>query len=286
MKSYHPTTPSRRHMTTLPYRKYLTADEPYKPLTKGMKRDMGRNSQGRITVRHKGGGNSKLYRMVDFNYDKKNMKATIKTVEYDPYRTAFIALVQYEDGEKRYVIVPKGMKPGNTFIVSENALIETGNRLPLRKIPVGTFVYNIEVRPNGGAKLVRSAGSFAQVIANDAGYTHIKLPSTEVRKVHDNAWATVGTVSNEESRLVNIGKAGRSRWLGIRPTVRGSAQNPVDHPYGGGEQRTGRGLRRLKTRWGKPAGKGQKTRTPKKYSNVFIVSRRRVGKQKNAEKTQ
>jgi large subunit ribosomal protein L2 len=270
-------------MTTLPYRKYLTHDEPYKPLTKGMKRDMGRNSQGRITVRHKGGGNSKLYRMVDFFYDKKEMPATIKTVEYDPYRTAFIALVQYKDGEKRYVIVPKGMKPGNTFIVSENALIETGNRLPLRKIPVGTFVYNIEVRPGGGAKMVRSAGSFAQVIANDAGYTHLKLPSTEVRKVHDNAWATVGTVSNEESRLVNIGKAGRSRWLGIRPTVRGSAQNPVDHPYGGGEQRTGRGLRRLKTRWGKPAGKGQKTRTPKKYSNVFIVSRRRVGKQKTAE---
>jgi large subunit ribosomal protein L2 len=270
-------------MTTLPYRKYLTADEPYKPLTKGMKRDMGRNAFGRITVRHKGGGNAKLYRMVDFKYDKKEMKATIKTIEYDPFRTAFIALVQYLDGEKRYIIVPKTMKVGDTFIVSENALIETGNRLPLRKIPVGTFVYNIEVRPHGGAKLVRSAGSFAQVIANDAGYTHIKLPSTEVRKVHDNAWATVGTVSNEESRLVNIGKAGRNRWLGIRPTVRGSAQNPVDHPYGGGEQRTGRGLRRLKTRWGKPAGKGQKTRTPKKYSNVFIVSRRRVGKNKTAE---
>lgn len=270
-------------MTTLPYRKYLTADEPHKALTKGMKRDMGRNSQGRITVRHKGGGNAKLYRMIDFVYDKKNMKATIKTIEYDPFRTAFIALVQYLDGEKRYIIVPKTMKPGDTFIVSENALIETGNRLPLRKIPVGTFVYNIEIRPQGGAKLVRSAGSFAQVIANDAGYTHIKLPSTEVRKVHDNAWATVGTVSNEESRLVNIGKAGRNRWLGIRPTVRGSAQNPVDHPYGGGEQRTGRGLRRLKTRWGKPAGKGQKTRTPKKYSNIYIVSRRRVGKNKDVE---
>lgn len=283
MKSYHPSTPSRRHMTTLPYRKYLTAAEPYKPLTKGMKRDMGRNSQGRITVRHKGGGNSKLYRQIDFKYDKKEMPAFVKTIEYDPFRTGFIALVQFLDGEKRYVLVPKNVKVGNKFIVSENALIETGNRLPLRKIPVGTFVYNIEVRPGGGAKLVRSAGSFAQVIANDAGYTHIKLPSTEVRKVHDNAWATVGTVSNEESRLVNIGKAGRNRWLGIRPTVRGSAQNPVDHPYGGGEQRTGRGLRRLKTRWGKPAGKGQKTRTPKKYSNVFIVSRRRVGKNKTAE---
>lgn len=283
MKSYRPTTPSRRHMTTLPYGKYITVWEPYKPLTKGMKRDMGRNSQGRITVRHKGGGNKKLYRDIDFSYNKKDMKAVIKTIEYDPFRTGFIALVQYADGEKRYVLVPKSMKVGNSFIVSENALIETGNRLPLKKIPVGTFVFNIEIKPNGGAKLVRSAGSFAQVIANDAGYTHIKLPSTEVRKIHENAWATVGTVSNEESRLVNIGKAGRSRWLGIRPTVRGSAQNPVDHPYGGGEQRTGRGLRRLKTRWGKPAGKGQKTRTPKKYSNIFVVSRRRVGKNRKSE---
>ena len=283
MKSYRPTTPSRRHMTTLPYRQYLTASEPFKALTKGMKRDMGRNAFGRITVRHKGGGNKKLYRQIDFNYDKKEIPAIVKTIEYDPYRTGFIALVQYLDGEKRYILVPKTVKVGNRFLVSEKALIEVGNRLPLRKIPVGTFVYNIEVRPGGGAKLVRSAGSFAQVIANDAGYTHIKLPSTEVRKVHDEAWATVGTVSNEESRLVNIGKAGRSRWMGIRPTVRGSAQNPVDHPYGGGEQRTGRGLRRLKTRWGKPAGKGQKTRTPKKYSNVFIVSRRRVGKNKLVE---
>lgn len=284
MKSYRPTTPSRRHMTTLPYGEYLTTNEPYKPLTKGMKRDMGRNAAGRITVRHKGGGNKKLYRQIDFVYDKKEIPAIVKTIEYDPYRTGYIALVQYLDGEKRYILVPKTVKVGNRFLVSEKALIEVGNRLPLRKIPVGTFVYNIEVRPGGGAKLVRSAGSFAQVIANDAGYTHIKLPSTEVRKVHDNAWATVGTVSNEESRLVNIGKAGRSRWMGIRPTVRGSAQNPVDHPYGGGEQRTGRGLRRLKTRWGKPAGKGQKTRTPKKYSNVFVVSRRRVGKSKMGEK--
>lgn len=283
MKKYAPTTPSRRHLTTLPYGKYLTTQTPYKPLTKGMKRDMGRNAFGRITVRHKGGGNSKLYRQIDFSYDKKNMFATIKTVEYDPYRTGFIALVQYEDGERRYILIPKTMKVGDRFIVSETALVEVGNRLPLSKIPVGTFVFNIEVRPHGGSKLVRSAGSFAQVIANDAPYTHIKMPSTEVRKVHDNAWATVGTVSNEESRLVNIGKAGRSRWMGIRPTVRGSAQNPVDHPYGGGEQRTGRGLRRLKTRWGKPAGKGQKTRTPKKYSNVFIVSRRRVGKNKSVE---
>jgi large subunit ribosomal protein L2 len=280
MKKYHPSTPSRRHMTTIPFKKYLTVSEPHKALTHGMKRDMGRNAFGRITVRHKGGGAKKLYREIDFTYEKKNIPATIMTIEYDPFRTGFIALVNYADGAKRYVLVPKNMKVGDKFLVSETAEVTTGNRLPLKKIPVGTFVYNIEINPNGGAKLVRSAGSFAQVIANDAGYTHIKMPSTEVRKVNDESWATIGTVSNDENRLVNIGKAGRSRWLGIRPTVRGTAQNPVDHPHGGGEGRQGRGLRRAKSRWGKPTGKGQKTRTPKKYSNVFIVSRRRVGKQK------
>jgi large subunit ribosomal protein L2 len=280
MKSYRPTSPSRRHITVLPFKEYLTESEPYKPLTVGFKRDMGRNAFGRITVRHKGGGHKKLYRLVDFNYDKKNIVATVKTIEYDPFRTGYIALVAYKDGEKRYILAPKTMKVGNSFTVSENAPIQTGNRLPLKNIPVGTFVFNIEIKPGSGSKLVRSAGSFAQVVANDAGYTHIKMPSSEVRKVHELAWATVGAVSNEENRLVTIGKAGRSRWLGIRPTVRGSAQNPVDHPYGGGEGRQGRGLRRLKTRWGKPAGKGQKTRTPKKYSNVFIVSRRHVGKKK------
>lgn len=283
MKSYRPTTPSRRHMTTVPYRKYLTTDEPYKPLTKGFKRDMGRNAFGRITVRHKGGGHKKLYRMVDFVYDKKNMPATIKTIEYDPFRTAFIALVQYQDGEKRYVVVPKSMKVGNTFIVSETATLDTGNRLPLKKIPVGTFVFNIEVKPGTGAKMVRSAGTFAQVIANDAGYTHLKLPSTEVRKVNENAWATIGSVSNDESHLVNIGKAGRTRWLGIRPTVRGRVMNPVDHPYGGGEGRQGDGRRYPINIYGNKIGKGQKTRTPKKYSNVFVVARRKVGKNRDAK---
>lgn len=270
-------------MTTLPFKDYVTVSEPHKALTTGFKRDVGRNSQGRITVRHKGGGHKRLYREIDFSYNKKDVPARIETIEYDPNRTAYIALVVYADGERRYIIVPKTMKVGDKFIVSEKATLEVGNRLPLRKIPVGTFIYNIEIKPLGGAKMVRSAGSFGQVIANDAGYTHIKLPSTEVRKVHETAWATIGTVSNEESRLVNIGKAGRSRWLGIRPTVRGTAMNPVDHPHGGGEGRQGRGLRRAKTMWGKPSGKGQKTRTPKKYSNVFIVSRRRVGKSKITE---
>jgi large subunit ribosomal protein L2 len=283
MKSFRPTSKSRRHMTVLPFKEYLTASEPYKPLTYGFKRDVGRNAHGRITVRHKGAGHKKLYRDIDFMYEKRDIPAFVKTVEYDPFRTAYIGLVAYKDGVKRYVILPKSMKVGDSFIVSENAPITTGNRLPLKKIPVGAFVYNIEIKPGSGAKMVRSAGSFAQVIANDAGYTHIKMPSTEVRKIHEDAWASIGAVSNEENRLVNIGKAGRSRWMGIRPTVRGTAQNPVDHPYGGGEQRQGRGLRRLKTRWGKPAGKGQKTRTPKKYSNIFIVSRRQVGKKKKAE---
>lgn len=268
-------------MSTVTYKGVLTTNEPYKPLTGGHNRKMGRNSQGRISVRHKGGGHKRLFRFVDFLYDKKDIPATIATIEYDPNRTGFIALVNYKDGEKRYVVVPKTMKPGDTFIVSENAPIENGNRTILKKIPVGTFVYNVEIKPGGGAKLIRSAGSLAQVIANDAGYTHIKMPSTEVRKVHENAWASVGTVSNEEQWLVNIGKAGRSRWMGIRPTVRGTAMNPVDHPYGGGEGRQGRGLRRAKTMWGKPAGKGQKTRTPKKYSNIYVVSRRRVGKKKS-----
>ena len=265
-------------MTVLPFKEYLTAAEPHKALTHGMKRHMGRNAFGRITVRHKGGGHKKLYREIDFMYDKKDIRATVKTVEYDPFRTGYIGIVNYTDGAKRYVLLPKTMKVGNSFIVSEKAPIETGNRLPLKKIPVGTFIYNVEIKPGSGAKLVRSAGSFAQVVANDAGYTHIKMPSTEVRKIHEDAWASIGAVSNEESRLVNIGKAGRSRWLGIRPTVRGTAQNPVDHPYGGGEQRSGRGLRRLKTRWGKPAGKGQKTRRSKKYSNVYVVSRREPGR--------
>lgn len=267
-------------MSTLSYGDVLTTSDPYKPLTHGFKRDVGRNNQGRITTRHKGSGHKRLYRDVDFNYDKKNIPATIVTVEYDPNRTAFIGLVNYKDGEKRYVVLPKSLKVGDSFIVSETAPVTIGNRLPLKKIPVGTFVYNVELKPGSGGKIARSAGVFVEVVAIDGGYAHIKMPSTEVRKVPELSWASIGEVSNEESRLVNIGKAGRSRWLGIRPTVRGTAMNPVDHPYGGGEGRQGRGTRRAKSKWGKPTGKGQKSRTPKKYSNVHIVSRRRVGKKK------
>ncbi len=277
MKSYKPTTKSRRMMQVVTYKGVLTASKPQKSLTSGFRRAMGRNAQGRITTRHKGGGNKRLYREIDFLYNKKDIPAKIASIEYDPNRSSFIALVVYRDGEKRYILASKSMKVGSTFVVSDKAPLALGNRLPLRLIPVGTFVYNIEIKPGGGAKLVRSAGNFAQVVANADGNTNLKMPSTEVRKVSENAWATIGEVSNDEHHLVNFGKAGRSRWRGIRPTVRGTAMNPVDHPYGGGEGRQGRGTRRPKTLWGKVTG-GRKSRRPKKYSNPFIVSRRRTGK--------
>jgi large subunit ribosomal protein L2 len=282
MKTYKPTTKSRRFMTTLPYRELLSGDVPHKPLMKANRSKGGRNAFGRITTRHQGGGHKRSFRDVDFSYNKKNIPAKIETVEYDPFRSAFIGLALYADGERRYVILPKEVKVGSSFIVAPDAPLAPGNRLLLGSIPVGTFVYNIELSPGAGASLVRSAGNFAEVVAHDAGYAQVRLPSTEIRKVSDLCWASIGTVGNEESNLVVIGKAGRSRWLGIRPTVRGTVMNPVDHPYGGGEGKQGRGMKRAKTLWGKPSGKGQKTRTPKKYSNVFIVSRRKVGKKRKA----
>ena len=260
-------------MTNVSYRGVLTATTPTKSLTYGFKRAVGRNSQGRITMRHKGGGHKRLFRDVDFVYNKKEIPAKIKSVEYDPNRSAFIGLAVYKDGEKRYVVLPKGVKAGDSFIVSSKAPLTAGNRLPLKNIPVGTFVYNIEIKPRGGAKISRGAGVFAQVVANADGYTNIKMPSTEVRKINEECWASIGTVGNEEHHLENYGKAGRSRWKGIRPTVRGTAMNPVDHPYGGGEGRQGRGTKRPKTMWGKVTG-GRKTRRAKKYSNHFVVTRR------------
>lgn len=279
MKTYKPTTKSRRQMTNVNYRGVLTTSTPTKSLTHGFKRNVGRNSAGRITMMHKGGGHKRLYRDVDFLYNKKEIPAKITTIEYDPNRSAFIGLAVYKDGEKRYVVLPKSVKPGDTFIVSEKAELKPANRLPLKAIPVGTFVYNVEIKHNGGAKIGRSAGIFAQVVANADGYTNLKMPSTEIRKINENCYACIGTVSNEEHHLENFGKAGRSRWKGIRPKVRGTAMNPVDHPYGGGEGRQGRGTKRPKTRWGKVTG-GKKSRRPKKYSNVFIVSRRKTGKNK------
>lgn len=267
-------------MTGIDYATILTTTKPEKSLTHGFKRAVGRNNSGIITTRHKGSGHKRLFREIDFTYEKIDIPYTLTTVEYDPNRSGFIGLVQYKDGEKRYILLPKGMTVGTTLINSPKADITAGNRLPLSSIPVGTFVYNVEVKPKGGAKLARSGGNYIEVVAKDAGMVDLKMPSSEVRKVKETCWASVGTVSNDENRLVNLGKAGRSRWLGIRPTVRGTAQNPVDHPYGGGEGVQGRGRRRAISVYGKPTGKGQKSRTPKKYSNKYIVSRRKVGKKK------
>ena len=280
MKVHKPTTPGRRGLRTINYRGTLTVSNPHKSLTKGIKRSVGRNNQGRITVRHKGGGHKRLWREVDFKYDKKDIPAKIETVEYDPNRSGLIGLVCYRDGERRYVLLPAKIKVGDTIVTSAQAEIKPGNRLPLKNISSGIFIYNIETRPEGGAKLVRSAGTYAEILSNDAGYTMVKLPSGEVRKINENSWVTIGEVSNDEIKLINRGKAGRSRWLGIRPTVRGSAKNPVDHPHGGGEGRQGIGLRRgPKTAEGKQAY-GVRTRRSKKYSNKFIVTRRKGSKKR------
>ena len=280
MKKYKPTTPSRRQMSTVSYKGIITTSSPERTLTKGFKRGTGRNNQGRITTRHKGGGHKRRYRLIDFKYEKMDISAKVKTIEYDPNRSSFIALISYLDGEKRYIIAPKSIKVGDKLIISEEAPLNVGNRLPLKNIPVGTFIYNVEIKPKSGAKFARSAGNFVQVLANSDGYTHLKMPSSEIRKVNEKCWASIGEVSNEEHKLVNIGKAGRSRWLGIRPTVRGSAMNPVDHPHGGGEGRQGIGLRRgPKTPWGKLAY-GVKTGSKKKYSAKLIVSRRKPKKRK------
>jgi len=278
MKKHKPTTPGRRGMTRISYKEKITTSKPLKALTSGFKRGVGRNSAGRITTRHKGGGHKRRWREIDFKYNKIDIPAKFETIEYDPNRSAFIGLALYADGERRYVVVPKSVKAGDPFMASEKAPIKPGNRLPLAKIPIGTFVYNIDIKPQGGAKMVRSAGNYAEVIAHDAGYTQIKMPSSEIRRVLSSAWACVGEVSNDEHKLVTIGKAGRARHMGRRPTVRGSAMNPVDHPHGGGEGKAGRGHRRARSKWGKPTGKGQKTRKPKKYSNTLVVRRRKVGK--------
>lgn len=280
MKKLKPTTPGQRGRTVPSFRKVLSRATPHKPLVKGGKRPVGRDGAGRISMRHRGGGHKRRFRDIDFAYDKVDIPATVESIEYDPNRSGYIALVCYRDGERRYLLAPKSVAVGDTMLTAESAAIEPGNRVPIKQVPVGTFVYNIELRAGGGAKLVRSAGSHAEVIARDSGYVHLKMPSTEVRKVPETAWASIGEVSNAEHKLAVSGKAGRSRWLGTRPRVRGSAMAAVDHPHGGGEGRAGRGHRRQRTMWGKPAGKGQKTRKTKKYSNALIVRRRRVGKKR------
>lgn len=261
-------------MTTVSYRGILTVSKPFKNLTSGRKRHKGR-SKGRITTRHKGGGAKRLWREIDFGYyDKIDVPARIETIEYDPNRSAFIGRVIYKDGERRYHIIPEGLRVGDTIVASAKAQPKPGNRLPLGLIPIGTSVYNIESYPAGGAKFVRSAGNAAEVMGYDEGYTLIKFPSGAIRKIDSSAWASIGQVSNSEHGQVVIGKAGRSRWMGIRPTVRGSAMNPVDHPYGGGEGRAPQGTRRPKNKWGRGV-RGVKTRRAHKYSNALIVQRRK-----------
>lgn len=286
MKKYKPTSAGRRDMTGIEYKKRLTSTKnaPAKRLVKGARSTGGRNSQGRITNWYRGAGNKRKYRAIDFTFDKKDIPAKVESIEYDPYRSGFVALVLYADGERRYILAPKGVKEGDSFVVSESAKPTTGNRMKLGNVPVGTFVHAIETKPNGGARLARSAGNHAEVVAHDAGYTQIKMPSTEVRRIPSDAWASVGSVSNDEHRLVSIGKAGRARHMGLRPKTRGSAKNAVDHPYGGGEGRAPRGHRRARTAQGRPTGKGQKTRKPKKYSNKFIVTKRKPGKLMRSKK--
>ena len=280
VKKYKPTSAGRRDGSVIEYKKKLTSTQsnPLKGLTKGKRSTGGRNSDGRITTHYRGGGNKRTYRLIDFKYDKLDVPATVETLEYDPNRSGFIALVCYADGDRRYVLAPQKLKAGDQVVTSETAKVKVGNRLPLHAIPVGTFVYNVEINPGAGARLARSAGNHAEVVAQDAKHTTLKMPSSEIRKVLKSAWASVGSVSNEEYRLVSIGKAGRARHMGLRPKTRGAAKNAVDHPHGGGEGKSPRGHRRQRTKQGRPTGKGQKTRAPKKYSNKLIVNRRKPGR--------
>lgn len=272
IKAYKPVNNSRRGMTVTDY-SVLSKVAPEKSLLQPVKKTAGRNSYGRITVRHIGGGNRRKYRVIDFKRQKLGMNAEVKTLEYDPNRSAFIALVQYEDGEKRYIIAPDGLKVGDTIRAGSDADIKPGNALALSDIPVGTIIYNIELHPGKGAQLVRSAGNMAQLMAKENGFALVRLPSGELRNIPENCMASIGTVSNIDHNNVNLGKAGRTRHLGIRPTVRGSVMNPNDHPHGGGEGKSPVGRPGPVTPWGKPA-LGYKTRSTKKASNKFIVKRR------------
>ena len=272
IKSYSAVTPGRRQMTVTDY-SGLSKVAPERSLLEPMKKKSGRNSYGRITVRHRGGGNRTKYRVIDFKRDKVGMDATVLTLEYDPNRSAHIALVQYEDGEKRYILAANGLKVGDTVRSGEDADIKPGNTLPMASIPVGTFIHNIEIYPGKGAQLVRSAGNMAQLMAKENGMALLRLPSGELRNVPDACMASIGQVSNIDHENVKIGKAGRKRNMGWRPTVRGSVMNPNDHPHGGGEGKSPVGRPGPVTPWGKPA-LGYKTRAKKKASNKFIVKRR------------
>ena len=270
IKSFRPKTHSLRFKTVLDYKQDLTTDQPHKPLLEAKNRISGRNNYGQISVRHRGGGNKRFYRIIDFKRDKNGIPAKVETIEYDPNRSAFIALLSYADGERRYILQPTGLKVGMSVVSGSEADILVGNALPLKNIPLGTTVHNIELRPGKGAQMARSAGAAAQLVAKEAGYAHVKLPSGEVRLVNVDCMATIGQVGNLDHENVTIGKAGRTRHRGFRPTVRGVVMNPVDHPHGGGEGRV-KGYHPM-TPWGKPT-LGYKTRNNKR-TDKFIVKRK------------
>ena len=270
IRKYKPTSPGRRQMTVQTFDE-ITTNEPYKPLTENLHRSGGRNNTGEVTMWWRGGGHRRLYRIIDFKRDKLNIPGKVSTIEYDPNRSARIALVTYADGEKRYILQPLGLKVGDTVISGQAVDILPGNALPLKNIPLGTMVHNVELKQGRGGQMARSAGAAVQVVAKEGEYVSVKTPSGEIRKVHMECFATIGQVGNLDHENVSIGKAGRSRWLGKRPHVRGVAMNPVDHPLGGGEGKTSGG-RHPVTPWGVPT-KGYKTR-PRKPSDKFIVQRR------------
>jgi len=271
MKEYPPITPGRRGMTKEDF-SVLTKKEPEKRLVLRLKKTGGRNSSGRITVRHRGGGARKLYRIVDFGQEKINVRGVVKAIEYDPNRTSFISLIEYEDGDKRYILAPKDLKVGDEVITAEKAEIRPGNRMRLENIPIGTLVHNIEINPGGGGKLVRAAGTSARVIGKEGNYVHVEMPSKEIRKIHKTCFASIGELSRPEYRFIKRGKAGKNRHRGRRPAVRGSAMNPPDHPHGGGEGKAPIGLKHPKTPWGKPA-LGVKTRK-RRWTDKYIIKRR------------
>jgi large subunit ribosomal protein L2 len=270
LKQYNPTTPSQRGLVRVD-RSDLWKGKPHKPLTKGLTKTGGRNNLGRMTSRHRGGGHKRLYRMIDFKRNKLDVAATIERIEYDPNRTSYIALLKYDDGEYSYILAPAKLSAGDKIISSAAADIKIGNCLPLKNIPVGTIVHNVEMKPGKGGQIARSAGTSVSLVGKDSGYAQIKLASGEVRLVPLDCFATIGALSNADKKNTNVGKAGRSRWLGRRPHVRGVAMNPVDHPHGGGEGKTSGG-RHPVTPWGKPT-KGKKTRK-NKLTSKFILKRR------------
>jgi large subunit ribosomal protein L2 len=270
IKTYNPTSPAIRFKTSLDT-KDLSTDRPLKRLTESKTRISGRNNKGRLTIRHRGGGHKKLYRIIDFRRDKREIPARVLSLEYDPNRSARIALLVYADGEKRYILAPDGLSAGASIIAGESADILVGNALPLKNVPLGTVIHNIELKKGKGGQMARSAGAAAQLVAKEEGYAQIKMPSGETRMVHLECYATIGQVGNLNYENVSIGKAGRSRWLGKRPTVRGVVMNPIDHPHGGGEGRTSGG-RHPVTPWGKPT-KGYRTRNNKRTQR-FIIKRR------------